>query len=477
LSVDISMQDKQTHKIVRVSKGRGQQTQRQVVEEYPLRLRVNGRELGTLICSPHKLKLLLAGFLHLQGFIESLDDIQSLGICEDFGLADVRIKNQLPEQLQPTLTSGCGTGISYNLPTRILNKSHTRPQHYSTQSLLQLMQELNERADQYRSHGGIHSAALGDQHGRLLLHAEDIGRHNTVDRIAGAALFRKIDLQGKMLITSGRVSSEMVAKAARLGIGLLASRTSPTDQAIALCEQAGITLAGYVRGSSLEIYSHVEQLHIPADHQAAERINDTTGVILAGGESQRMGSDKSLLAIQGARFIDHVYRRMASLFDEVIIVTNSPELYAELPCRKVVDIYRGQGALAGIHAGLKQARNERIFVVGCDMPFISTAVVKEICSHSHAGDLVIPHTRSGHEPLHALYNKSCLPAMERVLDTGQKRIMLFFNQVEVITLPASLIHQLDPEEQSFQNINTPEDYFRLRGTLIAAEQPLSTGSK
>ena len=79
----------------------------------------------------------------------------------------------------------------------------------------------------------------------------------------------------------------------------------------------------------------------------------------------------------------------------------------------------------------------------------------------------MPHSSNGHEPLHALYSKSCLPAMEQVLDAGQKRIMLFFDQVRLVELPATEIQKYDPEEKSFQNINTAEDYFRLRGTLIS----------
>lgn len=457
------MQESAAHTILRISQGRSERLQRHVVEEYPLRLRVNGRELATLVCSPHQLNFLLAGFFRLQGFIESLDDIRSLGVCADFGLAEVRLKGELPERLQPTLTSGCGSGIAYNLPQQLLSENRQRPRYYDTESLLRLMRELNELTEQYRSHGGIHSAAIGDRDGLLLLHAEDIGRHNTLDRVAGEAMFRNIELQDRMLVTSGRVSTEMVAKAARLGIGLIASRTSPTDKAIALCEQAGITLVGYLRGRNMEVYSQPQQLQLSS---TVERIAGVTGVILAGGESRRMGSDKSLLPIQGARFIYHVYQRMASLFDEVIIVTNSPELYDEIPCRKVPDIYYAQGSLAGVHSGLAHAKTEQIFVVGCDMPFISSAVVREICSHAAAGDLVMPHSSSGHEPLHALYSKSCLPAMERVLDAGLKRIMLFFDQVKLVELSAAAIRRLDPQEKSFQNINTPEDYFRLRGTLI-----------
>lgn len=462
------MHNNKAHGIVRVRQGRSEHLQRHTVTEYPLRLQVNGRELATLVCSPHQLEFLLIGFFHLQGFIQSLDDIESLDVCDTYGLAKVYLNGKLPERLQPTLTSGCGTGIAYKLPTRLLDESKHRPRYYDTRALLQLMKELNDLTERYRSHGGIHSAAVGDRNGMLLLHAEDIGRHNTFDRVAGEALIRNIDLQDKMLVTSGRVSTEMVAKAAKLGVGLIASRTSPTDKAVALCEQAGITLVGYVRGQNMDIYTHPQQLLV---NNAGERISGVTGVILAGGESRRMGSNKSLLPLAGARFIDQVYRRMIGLFDEVIIVTNTPDLYKEIPCRKVPDIYYAQGSLAGLHSGLSHAKSEKIFVAACDMPFISPAVVKQICARADQGDVVIPYSSNGHEPLHALYSKKCLPAMEQVLDAGVKRIIAFFDKVEKVELPASDIRRIDPEEKSFQNINTPEDYFRLRGAVIDTDQP------
>ena len=252
-----------SRKIVRVVQGQAEQAERRVVEEYPLRLRVNGRDLATLVCSSHQLNFLLAGFFRLQGFIDSLDDILFMGVCSEYGLAEMRVRTELPERLQPTLTSGCGTGITYNLPPNILHPTRISSLRYQSADLFRTMKELHERAEQYRSHGGIHSAAIGGAEG-LLLYAEDIGRHNTLDRLAGEALFKQIELQDKLLVTSGRVSSEMVAKSARLGIGLIASRTSPTDKAIDLCEQAGITLVGYLRGSSMEIYSHSQQLHLSA---------------------------------------------------------------------------------------------------------------------------------------------------------------------------------------------------------------------
>lgn len=335
------MSEFKKHSIIHVGKGAGYRAERNLVEEFPLKLVVNGRTLATLISSPHQLHHLVAGFFRLQGFIRSLDDFLTLGICAEQGVAEVRIRGEFPEQLQPTLTSGCGTGISFELPAA---PAVRRPaKSFTSQAVFSLMREMSRRAEHYASHGGIHSAAVGD--GETLLHAEDIGRHNTLDRIAGEALFRGIDLEGTMLATSGRISTEMVVKAARLGISVIASRTSPTDMAVSAAEDAGITVAGYVRAGSFEIFSHAERIRV---EDTEEKVSGVTGVILAGGESRRMGSNKSLLPIAGARFIDHAFRCLSGIFEEVLIVTNSPELYADLPCRKVPDLYPLQGSLAGI---------------------------------------------------------------------------------------------------------------------------------
>jgi FdhD protein len=294
----------------------------EIVREHPLALTVNGRELATLIASPHELRYLVAGFLRLQGFVESLDDFLLLSVCDDFGVANVRIKRELPERLRPVLTSGCGTGITFDLPSlqrqaKILppplvgggkGEGETLGHHphpdpppsrgreamgaaattpVAPDAVFRLMEELTKKADAYRSHGGIHSAAVGEPDGTLLLWAEDLGRHNTLDRIAGEALFRGIDLAGKLLVTSGRVSTEMAAKAARLGIALIASRTSATDQAARLCEEAGIGLVGYVRGGKFTVYAHPSTPSAPGTSGVSRRH--------LGGESRRMGSDKSLL--------------------------------------------------------------------------------------------------------------------------------------------------------------------------------------
>jgi len=244
-----------------------------VVREFPLELVVNGQDLATLITSPHELRFMVAGFLRLQGFVRELGDFDLFSVCEDFGIANVKIRGELPERLKPTLTSGCGTGITFALPKTAESGSGRRVPAgaFTTAAVFGLMEELARKADNYKSHGGIHSAAVGDQ-GGMLLYAEDIGRHNTLDRIAGEALFKSIDLSGKALVTSGRVSTEMVAKAVQLGISLIASRTSPTDMAVRMCEEAGITLIGYLRSGRFNVYSHPECFAAPVkghEEQAA----------------------------------------------------------------------------------------------------------------------------------------------------------------------------------------------------------------
>ena len=242
-----------------------EQAEGAVPREFPLKLTVNGREIVTLIASPHDLRFLVAGFLRLQGFVESLDDFLILSVCEDFGIANVRVRKALPERLQPVLTSGCGTGVTFTIP-EAPEKGEIAPAGdggtITPANLFTVMDELSRQAKGYRHHGGSHSAAIADG-GSILLYAEDIGRHNTLDRLAGEALFRGVDLSGKVLVTSGRVSSEMAAKAALLGVALIASRTSPTDMAVKICRSAGIALVGYLRGGRFTIYAHPERIVMP----------------------------------------------------------------------------------------------------------------------------------------------------------------------------------------------------------------------
>lgn len=433
-----------------------------IVNEFPVQLIVNGREIATLIGSPHDLRFLIAGFLRLQGFVTSVTDFEMFSVCEEFGTANVRIKGQLPERLKPVLTSGCGTGISFTLPS--VEQPVVRPDHdtlIQPAHIFTLMEELARRADQYRSHGGIHSAAIGRE-GRMMLYAEDLGRHNTFDRIAGEALFKGINMGGAELVTSGRISTEMVAKAALMGIRMIASRTSPTDMAVRLCDQAGICLVGYVRGGSFSVYSHPEAIEAyPSQH----KIEGVTGVILAGGASTRMGSNKALLEVDGTPIITRTYRTLASLFHDVIIVTNSPEEYSFLPCRKVPDIYPGIGSIAGLHSALAHSRSARTFVSACDMPFVDPAVIRYLCALQQEGyDAVVPFSQGGQEPLHAIYiTSSCQELFEQAIRQGERKILDILARMNTRLVPYQEIKRVDGSQSSFLNVNTPLEFEQIQG--------------
>ncbi|HSL91598.1 MAG TPA: formate dehydrogenase accessory sulfurtransferase FdhD [Candidatus Limnocylindrales bacterium] len=450
-------------RVLRYDGRRLSDAEHRLVEEFPLALTVNGIELATLIASPHELPYLVGGFLRMQGLVKCPDDFLALSVCPDFGVALVHIRGNVPERLKPTLTSGCGAGITFNLalpPPPQGNPAGDRPV-FSPADIFAMMNELSRRAEGYKSHGGVHSAAVGD--GRsVLLHAEDIGRHNTLDRIAGEALFKNIDLSGKILVTSGRVSSDMAAKAASLGIALVASRTSPTDMAVRICEESGITLVGYVRGGRFLVYAHPWRIAAAFEKEPIEGI---TCILLASGASSRMGSNKALLPYQGGRFIEVIHRQMATLFREVLIVTNTPELFDFLPSRKVPDLIPGMGPLSGIHSGLRHSETPHVFAVACDMPYLNPDLIRHLASLAEGFDVVIPETGKGLEPLHAIYGKNSLLPMEEALHAGKGRIVSFFDKVRIRKVTQEEVSRFDPAFQSFRNINTPEDYFRIRERL------------
>ncbi|MCM0082982.1 molybdenum cofactor guanylyltransferase [Geomonas sp. Red32] len=187
-----------------------------------------------------------------------------------------------------------------------------------------------------------------------------------------------------------------------------------------------------------------------------------TAVILAGGQSRRMGSNKAVLPYGGVPLIERIYRQVSELCAETVVVTNTPELYPFLPCPKVKDVYPGMGPLAGIHAALSQSRTRYILTVACDMPWISPALFRALAAEPGGWDVVIPEGDHGMEPLHALYSRDCLPAIESMLKQERRRVVSFFDQVRVKVFPMEQTVQHDPSLRAFRNINTVQEYLALQ---------------
>jgi FdhD protein len=233
--------------------GRFQEVKAEVVREQPLTVYVNGERFLTLLCSPFDLEPLVLGYLWMEKVIAGLDEVAALEVSEVDGRAEVTLTEPVTLPTERILTSGCGGGITFRIDPRLF--PHVRSTlKVKPEALAARLHDLLREAVHYRASRGIHGAALADAH-RVLLIAEDVGRHNAVDKLKGLALLRGLPTDDRILLSTGRVSSEMLLKAARMGVPLIASRTSPTEMAVALAEQLGITVAGYVRGDGLNLYA------------------------------------------------------------------------------------------------------------------------------------------------------------------------------------------------------------------------------
>ncbi len=186
-----------------------------------------------------------------------------------------------------------------------------------------------------------------------------------------------------------------------------------------------------------------------------------TGIILAGGQSRRMGRNKALLDIGGKPLIERTFQTLSALFGEVLVVTNTPEDYAFLPCPRVRDIYPQVGSIAGLHTGLQVSSTDRAFVVPCDMPFLSPALMTQMCAHAGDYDACVPISGQGIEPLHALYRRSCIDQLEAGIKSGRKSLLAFLQHVRVKYLSVFDCQDRADSARLFCNLNYPQDYQTL----------------
>jgi FdhD protein len=225
-----------------------------VVREARVLLRVNGREVVSLMCTPLELDALALGWLHHEGIIDGIADVQRLVVSPNRDCVDVWLRKAdciLPSHL--TITSGFGGGKTFVdlVRGREPLASNLR---VTTRQVLQAMQALLDASRLHMEAGGTHSAALarGDA---LVATTEDVGRHNTMDKLQGRCMLEGISPHDCMLLSTGRVSSEILHKAVGMGVPVVASRNSATGLAVALASAWNVTLLGYVQGDSLNVYA------------------------------------------------------------------------------------------------------------------------------------------------------------------------------------------------------------------------------
>lgn len=185
-----------------------------------------------------------------------------------------------------------------------------------------------------------------------------------------------------------------------------------------------------------------------------------TGIILTGGKSSRMGRNKAFLRLNGEVIIERTVRLFKTLFDEVILVTNSPDEYKYLNTRIVSDIYPQGGSLIGIYSGLYHSSSQYSFVAACDMPFLKKDFIEYIIKQKDNYDIVIPFSKDGQEPLHAIYSKTCLNPMEEQIKRGNLKIIDIIPGLKARRIERDEIIPFDPEFTSFINVNTPSELER-----------------
>lgn len=200
----------------------------------------------------------------------------------------------------------------------------------------------------------------------------------------------------------------------------------------------------------------------------SRRKHQVTGIILAGGSSTRIGKNKAFLQLGSRSVIEHTISRVLGVVDDLLLVANNVEEYRDLPVepmKLVQDLIPYRGPLGGILSGLEVSTTYINLIVACDMPFLNPFLLNFLLTQIHGYDAVIPMTEAGPEPLHAVYTKSCVPAIKKAVSQGETRVISFFDQVEIEYVDQETLQFYDPENLSLFNINTLEDLERARDIL------------
>jgi FdhD protein len=230
-----------------------------IIAEMPVSLTINGELWITFMCTPTDLDALAVGFAYNEKMIEGISEVESVQVCDTKENIDLWLSHSVDRPRNWMRTSGCTGGLTSVNNTGIKSTPMTNGYVVSAKDICHLVDSLYKDQKLYRVTGGVHTSCLSDGN-EIILSCEDIGRHNTLDKIAGKYLIERIELPHKFILSTGRISSEMLQKAARIGASFVISRTSPSSLSIELAEKLGITLIGYAHRNQFNIYSHPERV-------------------------------------------------------------------------------------------------------------------------------------------------------------------------------------------------------------------------
>ncbi|MFZ3577211.1 formate dehydrogenase accessory sulfurtransferase FdhD [Virgibacillus sp. DJP39] len=238
----------------------------EIVTEYPITIHVNGEEFATMVCTPSHLDELVIGFLASEGVIFFKDDIKDIQIDEALGFAYVTLKSKIEINQQDYskrfIGSCCGKSRQFYFQSDVrIAKTSMSKTTIKAEECVDLMHMMQGNSVMFKNTGGVHNAALCTPT-ETLVDRTDIGRHNALDKLYGYSILNKIRVRDKIIVFSGRISSEVLTKAAKIGVGIVLSKSAPTDLAIKLADDLNITTVGFIRGQSFNVYSHAERITI-----------------------------------------------------------------------------------------------------------------------------------------------------------------------------------------------------------------------
>jgi FdhD protein len=232
----------------------------EVIDETLVTIYINGIELANIMATPQEQDLLALGFLKNEGLIEEISEIEILHISKLGCCVDIWLNRPFEKPQRIIITSGCGGGVTFTDPEFGIDPIHSDI-CLEPEALRQSFRKLQPPNSLYARSRGVHAAGLLDpMTGELITVVEDVGRHNTIDKLSGCCLKHGIDTLDRVLLVTGRISSEMMRKTAMMGCPIVASRTSPTSLSVEMAHAWGISLVGYVRQGSMRVYSHPKRL-------------------------------------------------------------------------------------------------------------------------------------------------------------------------------------------------------------------------
>lgn len=250
--------------IIRYENGQLFETEDFYVTEFPLTIMVNGEEFATIICSPTNMEELVLGFLASEGAILKRDELKSIQIDDSKGFAHVELTKSLGDRFEYStkrmIASCCGKSREFYFHNdAAIAKTSMSKIELHPQQILRMMTQLQSASVVFKQTGGLHNAAISDGN-TFFEHRQDIGRHNALDKLYGYCIQRHISVRDKVLIFSGRISSEILIKAAKIGVGVILSKSAPTTLAVQLAKDLNITAIGFIRDGNFNIYSHPERI-------------------------------------------------------------------------------------------------------------------------------------------------------------------------------------------------------------------------